>query len=84
MNRNEELRLMAELETRLTALEYNVQRLLGVARLSWEQPPASNGLPSDVIAAMSRGDKLVAIKLLVERLGVSLSQAKEAVDRGHL
>jgi ribosomal protein L7/L12 len=84
MNRNDDTRMLGDLATRLTAIEYNVQRLLGHVGLAWENPPASNALPSEVVVAMSRGDKLIAIKLLVERMGISLSQAKDAVERGYL
>jgi len=84
MNRNEDAKLIGQLDERLTALEFNIQRLLSHVGLAWQTPPATSGLPSDVLVAMSRGDKMVAIKLLVDRLGISLSQAKEAVERGSL
>lgn len=84
MNRSEDARILGELDERLTALEHNIHRLLRQAGLAWENPPPSSKLPSDVVVAISRGDKLVAIKLLVDRFGISLAQAKDAVERGSL
>lgn len=84
MNRNEDAKIIGDLDQRVTALEHNIQRLLRHVGLAWESPPVTNQLPSDVMVAMSRGDKMVAIKLLVERFGISLSQAKDAVERGSL
>jgi hypothetical protein len=37
-------------------------------------------LPADVIAAIERGEKIEAIKLLRQHLGMSLAEAKDAVD----
>ena len=38
-------------------------------------------VPSDVAAALQRGDKIEAIKLLRDATGVGLKEAKEAIDR---
>lgn len=44
-------------------------------------PPAlSEPLPADVIAAAQRGEKIEAIKLLRERTGIGLAEAKDAVE----
>ncbi|MCC7055448.1 MAG: ribosomal protein L7/L12 [Gemmatimonadaceae bacterium] len=37
-------------------------------------------LPADVIAAAQRGEKIEAIKILRERTGVGLAEAKDAVE----
>lgn len=37
-------------------------------------------LPADVIAAAQRGEKIEAIKILRERTGLGLKEAKDAVD----
>jgi hypothetical protein len=42
-------------------------------------PPASN-LPPDAIVALQRGDKIEAIKLTRERLGLGLKEAKDLVE----
>ncbi|NQD91531.1 50S ribosomal protein L7/L12 [Pseudomonas sp. CrR25] len=39
-----------------------------------------NEMPSDVVAALERGRKIEAIKLLRERRGLGLKEAKEAVE----
>ncbi len=38
------------------------------------------GLPPEVVAALERGQKIEAIKLLRELRGIGLKEAKEAVD----
>lgn len=38
------------------------------------------GLPPEVVAALQRGRKIQAIKLLCELKGVGLKEAKDAVD----
>ena len=42
-------------------------------------PPASD-LPPDAIAALQRGDKIEAIKITRERLGLGLKEAKDLVE----
>lgn len=39
-----------------------------------------DGLPPEVLAALERGQKIEAIKLMRELKGVGLKEAKEAVD----
>ena len=39
-------------------------------------------LPSEVLAALGRGDKLEAIRLLRAGTNLGLAQAKEAVEAG--
>src|SRR5262245_60603400 len=39
-------------------------------------------LPEDVRDALNRGDKIAAIRLLRERTGIGLAEAKAAVDAG--
>ncbi len=38
-------------------------------------------LPADVLAALQKGQKIEAIKLLREARGIGLKEAKEAVER---
>src|SRR5262245_43442110 len=40
----------------------------------------SSHLPEDVRAALNRGDKIGAIRLLREQMGLGLAEAKAAVD----
>lgn len=44
-------------------------------------PVLAGDLPDDVRAAASAGDRLRAIKLLRERTGLGLKEAKDALDR---
>jgi len=44
----------------------------------------SSHLPDDVRAALNRGDKIAAIRLLRERMGIGLAEAKAAVDAGEV
>jgi hypothetical protein len=46
--------------------------------MSFEQP--SSILPPDVRAALDRGQKIEAIKLMRERTGLGLKEAKDAVE----
>lgn len=57
MSTNQDPKFVAPLDQRLTAIEHNITRLLGLAGLQWENPPTSNQLPSDVLLAMSRQDR---------------------------
>lgn len=41
----------------------------------------SRPLPDEVVAALHRGDKIAAIKLLRETRGIGLKEAKDQVDR---
>ena len=41
---------------------------------------AETGLPDAVVAALKRGNKIEAIKLLREQIGAGLKEAKDAVD----
>lgn len=70
-----------EAEKRLTAIEYNLRRLMAVAKVEWAEPPPSEQLPPQVLEALAAGDKLRAIQELVRRLGLSLTDAKAIVDR---
>jgi hypothetical protein len=38
-------------------------------------------LPPDAVAALAQGDKIAAIKIVRERHGIDLKQAKDVVDR---
>jgi len=51
-----------------------------VARSRGLYPPAGSGSDADVIALMTRGEKLLAIHLYRELHGVGLKEAKEAVE----
>ncbi len=44
---------------------------------------SSRDLPNDVVAALSKGQKIQAIKILRSKWGIGLKEAKDAVD-GHL
>ena len=44
---------------------------------------APDNLPANVIAALQNGNKIKAIKLLREATGMSLKEAKEAVESFH-
>lgn len=50
-----------------------------LARQSAPAPPG--GLPADVRAAASAGDRIGAIKLLRQRTGLGLKEAKDLLDR---
>ena len=41
---------------------------------------AETGLPDNVVAALKRGNKVEAIKLLREQTGAGLKEAKDAVE----
>ena len=43
-------------------------------------PAASGGLDADVVQLINGGNKIHAIKLLRERTGLGLAEAKDAVD----
>lgn len=43
-------------------------------------PISDESLPTDVTAALVRGEKIEAIKLLRERSGIGLKEAKDAVE----
>ncbi len=51
------------------------------ARLPSSTPGAA--LPPSVVEAMTRGDKIDAIRLLREQTGLGLKEAKDAVEAGH-
>lgn len=72
---------LIEAERRLAAIEYNLRRLMAVAKVDWAEPPPSNALPPQVLEALAAGDKMRAIQELVRRLGVSLTDAKAMVDK---
>ena len=55
------------------------QQTLGM-RAHVPQSPAPHALPSNVAAALSRGDKIDAIRLLREATGLGLKEAKDVVD----
>jgi ribosomal protein L7/L12 len=42
---------------------------------------ANSPFPPDAAAALVRGDKIAAIKVVRERYGLGLKEAKDAVDR---
>jgi ribosomal protein L7/L12 len=48
--------------------------------LPTEGPDAGRVLPDVVMDALQRGDKVAAVKLLRERLGIGLNAAKERID----
>ena len=51
----------------------------GVGRQALPSPSTKN-LPANVIAALQRGEKIEAIKLLREATGLGLKEAKDAVE----
>ena len=54
------------------------QQTLGM-RAHVPQSPAPHALPSNVVDALSRGDKIDAIRLLREATGLGLKEAKDVV-----
>jgi hypothetical protein len=74
--------MLRDHQQRLAAIEYNLKRLLAIQRLDWELPPVSNAFPPEVLEHLARGDKLMAIKVLTQKLGIGLAEAKGMIDRG--
>jgi ribosomal protein L7/L12 len=73
---------LVDAERRLTAIEYNLRRVMAVARVDWQEPPSPNDeLPREVLDALAARDKMRAIQELVRLRGLSLSDAKKIVDR---
>lgn len=76
-----------ELQARIAALEARVEHLYA---LLGERPPAagapaetagaSNSFPPEVVELALSGKKIQAIKLLRERTGLGLAEAKQVVD----
>lgn len=64
-------RRMARVEAKLDL----IMKSLGL-----EMPPENANVPGDVLAALQRGDKIEAIKLLRTARGIGLKEAKDAVD----
>lgn len=64
------------------AKDYVEQLMAGtVPEIVHEPTLESDGLPPDVLFLLRSGEKIEAIKLLRERTGLSLKEAKERVDR---
>lgn len=42
--------------------------------------PSASNLPPDAVVALQRGDKIEAIKIARERLGLGLKEAKDLVE----
>jgi hypothetical protein len=42
--------------------------------------PLETGLPDNIVAALKRGNKIEAIKLLREQTGIGLKEAKDAIE----
>jgi large subunit ribosomal protein L7/L12 len=68
------------LEQRIAALE----RAMGAAGIAVPPPPAApaavDGVDAEIRDLVARGQKIQAIKLLRERTGVGLKEAKDVVD----
>jgi ribosomal protein L7/L12 len=67
-----------DLHFRISELERKLEYLY--EHFSLEEPPAAEGLPADVQQAMMAGNKIGAVKLLHERTGMGLAEAKAAVE----
>lgn len=67
-------------DRRLTAIEYNLKRVMAQLRIDWQEPPQANSMPQEALDFLARGDKLRAMQVLVTKLGVSLADAKAMVD----
>ncbi len=67
-------------DRRLTAIEYNLKRVMAQLRIDWQEPPQANSMPQEALDFLARGDKLRAMQVLVTKLGLSLADAKAMVD----
>lgn len=67
-------------DRRLTAIEYNLKRVMAQLRIDWQEPPQANSMPQEALDLLARGDKLRAMQVLVTKLGLSLADAKAMVD----
>lgn len=71
--------MLRDHDRRLAAIEYNLKRVMGHLQIAWQEPPAAS-LPQEALDAMARGDKLRAIQVLTQKLGIGLAEAKSIVD----
>jgi ribosomal protein L7/L12 len=65
---------------RLRALEWNTQRALAAAGLTWEEAPPVPGVPADVLELVRAGNTIAAIKRYRELTGAGLGEAKAAIE----
>ncbi|MBE3559391.1 MAG: hypothetical protein IMW89_09215 [Ktedonobacteraceae bacterium] len=78
-------RRIMQLEARVSRLEATVQALLGrldidPAEVIPQEPPADRAVHDAIRAALLAGNKIQAIALYREHYGVSLKEAKDAID----
>ena len=71
---------LAQVNERLAAIEWNLQRVLGAVNLQWEQPVTDSGIPEDVVALVREGNKLQAIKRYREVTGCGLAEATSVIE----
>ena len=66
---------------RLTALEWNLQRVLQHLQIPWTEPDVANTVPADVVALVQQGNKIAAIKRYRELTGAGLGEAQEVIEQ---
>jgi ribosomal protein L7/L12 len=71
---------LGQVNERLAAIEWNLQRALAAVDLQWEQPVIDRGIPEDIVALARDGKRLEAIKRYRQHTGVGLAEATAAVD----
>jgi ribosomal protein L7/L12 len=68
----------ATLRQRLAAIEEQLDRLSRQAGVPYERPGA--GIPEDIRQLVIANKRIEAIKLLMDRTGMSLGEAKDALE----